>query len=1269
MVVCSIILIGNALHAQTIIQSIPLPASTFWVSAYGLAADTGSLMITSSTSNVSYFLGKIYKLDHTGKLIDSVSTGQGSSQGLAYDGANFYYVKRYTAFCTVIKMTGTGTIIDSMRFSSPSRYIGGATWDGSSLWISQYYPNPGKLYKINWTAKTIVDSIQTIGDQPEGVAWDGHYLYYAMDIFSSETNLNLIYVVDPVTHDTVRTIPMPEGYTVDSNPTGLAWDGQHLWLIARPVGGGSTKVLYEYDLGGGGTPSINVPEKFFDFGWVSLGDSSVMTAQIQNVGTDTLTVDSVSIRYSSSFTFGLSTPSLLPPGATTNVPIVFRPPAYGPDSAHIVLYHNDITHGPQEIRVTGSGKFPPPTIAVPSVHDFGVRRTGSTNSWQLVIENHGALPLVVGSTSLGTSDFYTEGGTFPLTVDPVSSRVVRLWFRPASGGHVLDSLRIFSNADNFPEAVIALSGEGDPASIPIAMPLWSFVVPDHPVSNSFRTVKAVRTISDITGDGKPDAIISTENYWTVAVNGNSSVDNDTLWAFNTYVSSYSAGSIGTAGDYSYQKALAIASDLNNDSYNDVVIGTGGGNEHVYAINGKTGRMLWTYGTDDPDSFGLGDFTGVSVGEDFTGDGIPDVLAAASATQSGGVGGRRTLYLFNGSNGSLLWQSFLGGFTHAVASVPDVNGDAIPDAVATIGEPVYAVKMCSGSNGGELWSHAFDPATGGAKELLVFPVPGDVPDIIVSAFWGPVVRLNGRKDSVVWTHDTGGLPNGDVTQMALLRDVTGDGVDEVLVSLLGNGTQCLNGRTGEIVWSLPTGNTMGIASISDLDGDGIDEAVIASQVQGTIIARGDHGGTLGSYTFGPGIQTREVCVLPDVDRNYSPEILVGSDEGTVAVLSGGVNAPAPQVSDTISFGARWNLVSIPFMRDDNSVSSIYPAALTGTTFRFHGGYFPSDTLTPGNGYWTKFPSAVDQFVSGIAMPEVEVHLDSGWNLVGSVDHECAPPSFGFMRSPWYSYENGYDPTAVMRPGKGYWIKSAMDTSFVLGGSTSKQALPMPFQSLNRIRLTDCRGRSQTLYFGINPSQSRPHLEFEMPPPSPDNYDVRFASGASAIMEREDDQDKFEYAILLRNALPPIVVEYTISTTEVRHIALATVDHKEIQKTSLSGTGRAVFQSHSGMLMLSATDIATRPASYTLSQNYPNPFNPSTVIRYQLPSPSYVILAVYNNLGQQVAVLAHEVQSAGYRSVEYDGSGLASGVYFYRLTATSLENAGKTYSRVRKMVLLR
>ncbi|MGB2958622.1 MAG: T9SS type A sorting domain-containing protein, partial [Bacteroidota bacterium] len=75
----------------------------------------------------------------------------------------------------------------------------------------------------------------------------------------------------------------------------------------------------------------------------------------------------------------------------------------------------------------------------------------------------------------------------------------------------------------------------------------------------------------------------------------------------------------------------------------------------------------------------------------------------------------------------------------------------------------------------------------------------------------------------------------------------------------------------------------------------------------------------------------------------------------------------------------------------------------------------------------------------------------------------------------------------------------------------------------------------------------------------------------------------------------------------------------------------------------------PSAFSLAQNYPNPFNPETSISYALPVDTRVTLSVFNALGQEVANLVDGEMLAGVHSVKWNASGLASGVYFYRIAA--------------------
>jgi hypothetical protein len=95
---------------------------------------------------------------------------------------------------------------------------------------------------------------------------------------------------------------------------------------------------------------------------------------------------------------------------------------------------------------------------------------------------------------------------------------------------------------------------------------------------------------------------------------------------------------------------------------------------------------------------------------------------------------------------------------------------------------------------------------------------------------------------------------------------------------------------------------------------------------------------------------------------------------------------------------------------------------------------------------------------------------------------------------------------------------------------------------------------------------------------------------------------------------------------------------------------------------ASEVKAIPSDYALQQNVPNPFNPITIIAYDLPEASDVALTIYSITGQTVASLVSAHQEAGHYGIVWDGSGLASGVYLYRLEADS-------FVETKRMVLLR
>ncbi|MBS1517088.1 MAG: S8 family serine peptidase [Bacteroidetes bacterium] len=117
------------------------------------------------------------------------------------------------------------------------------------------------------------------------------------------------------------------------------------------------------------------------------------------------------------------------------------------------------------------------------------------------------------------------------------------------------------------------------------------------------------------------------------------------------------------------------------------------------------------------------------------------------------------------------------------------------------------------------------------------------------------------------------------------------------------------------------------------------------------------------------------------------------------------------------------------------------------------------------------------------------------------------------------------------------------------------------------------------------------------------------------------------------------------------------------TSLTQSfNRANIQIDISLITGIETNTVSIPSIFSLSQNYPNPFNPSTKISFSIPKQGFVNMKVYDILGKEVMTLVNEIRQAGNYDVNFNGSSLASGVYFYRLESGNFVD-------IKRMVLVK
>jgi len=132
-----------------------------------------------------------------------------------------------------------------------------------------------------------------------------------------------------------------------------------------------------------------------------------------------------------------------------------------------------------------------------------------------------------------------------------------------------------------------------------------------------------------------------------------------------------------------------------------------------------------------------------------------------------------------------------------------------------------------------------------------------------------------------------------------------------------------------------------------------------------------------------------------------------------------------------------------------------------------------------------------------------------------------------------------------------------------------------------------------------------------------------------------------------------VNYSFLSKQGAQVNVNAIDANPPNSGSIAVDGTTYYDG----LTTSVEQISGLPNDYSLSQNYPNPFNPTTNIEYSIPEASFVELKVYDVLGNEVATLVNEQQSAGVYRADFTGDGFASGLYIARITAGNFTNTIK------------
>jgi PKD repeat protein len=472
--------------------------------------------------------------------------------------------------------------------------------------------------------------------------------------------------------------------------------------------------------------------------------------------------------------------------------------------------------------------------------------------------------------------------------------------------------------------------------------------------------KSIVSIPDINGDGIDEVVVASDDGYVRCFNGGAIGTGQVLWETLIY-----------AGAVYSQPGLTVTQDVNGDGIPDIVVGAAWGARLIRCLSGKDGSTIWTHDTHE---YGGGGWVyQVDARYDFNGDGVRDVLACAGDDGSGT--GPNRVYCLDGLTGVSLWERPLGGPGFSVIGVEDFTGDGIPDVVAgcsDAGESTGYAKGINGATGAEVWS--FTTASSSVWALSqIDDVNGDgIKDVVIGDFAGHVYGLDAATGGQLYMRSLGS--GVIITRLAALTDVNGDGHPNILVGHSTTTTvQVLDGQTGNVIWSHPVADQpWNVARIADISGDGIDDAVV-----GTLFSNNycyflngvDGSELLAPIAYGQAVDA--INSIPDVVGDGSMEMLVGGRDGLVTCFSGGLNASGNSERLIANFTATPRIGQAPLQVQFIDTSIAQNTTISSWKWDFdHDGVIDSQVQNPSWTYTTPGNYTVSLTISNGQLTDTE-----------------------------------------------------------------------------------------------------------------------------------------------------------------------------------------------------------------------------------------------------------------------------------------------------------
>ncbi len=425
-------------------------------------------------------------------------------------------------------------------------------------------------------------------------------------------------------------------------------------------------------------------------------------------------------------------------------------------------------------------------------------------------------------------------------------------------------------------------------------------------------------------------------------------------------------------------------------------------------------------------------------------------------------------------------------------------------------------------------------------------------------------------------------------------------------------------------------------------------------------------TLNGQLF-PAVNMREATVIGTTRRSF-----IIQDPNITSFI---IEYTLPKVIEYLDeFGnpiikKGWNLLSLPVKPTNTLYTEVYENAINRPYYFSQNQYQDVDLLQEGVGYFIKYGDLIDTRFAGTYIGEISLQRrnaprlypgdadNGGWNTIGAcstplnieeIDFDLfngEQPTLSYVKSfgVWgYTTDRGYKEVSELMPGLGYWIKVDNNGYLrLIAPRNIRQNVPANsfiekqqfLANSIKINVMDNAQHNGTIYMTNNDNAMLDY--YELPPAPPAGlFDIRYLD--NKIISNEN-----ESVFNLQGVRYPLTI--SMENTDAEYIFTDAITGKELGVISpVSGNSFDILGETSNRIMVERLESLETGV-------YPNPVNENSRLVYSIPAEGFAKVALYDELGNEVMIIASGNMNAGVFEADLDASELRSGNYFIKVAS--------------------